>query len=71
MTNIDFKQLREDLGMKQAEFGRLFGFTAPQVRVTEIETGRIKVSAQVEMLCRYIRKFGILPEMLTEEEKTD
>jgi hypothetical protein len=55
--------------MKQSDFGRLFGFSAPQVRVTEIETGKVKVSAQVAMLCRYIQTFGILPDMQENEEK--
>jgi DNA-binding transcriptional regulator YiaG len=50
-----FKSLRERMGLNQFVFGRLFGFSEPQKRVSEIELGKKKVSNQVRMIARYLR----------------
>lgn len=50
-----FKALRERMGLNQADFGKLFGFSRPQQRVSEIERGEKKVSNQVRQIARYLR----------------
>ena len=36
--------VRKDLDLKPAEFGRLIGFKHPAVRISEIENNRVKLS---------------------------
>ena len=66
MSAGDIKALRERLGLTQAQFGTALGFTtAPQVRVSELERGKVEASPMVTRLCAYIERYGVLPETAT------
>lgn len=39
MTGPELKEIRKSLGMGQEEFGKLFGYHQPQVRISEFERG--------------------------------
>ena len=61
MSAQDIKALRERLGLTQAQFGTALGFTtAPQVRVSELERGKVEPSPMVTRLCLYIAQYGVL-----------
>ena len=62
MTNAEFKAIRSKLKLSQKEFGSALGFVDPQGQVSRIETGKVGVSKQVEIICLYIQRYGILPE---------
>lgn len=51
MTSTDFKTLRLKMGKSQAQWGMMMGFSAPQQRVSEIETGKVAVSGQIATIC--------------------
>jgi len=59
-----FKSLRNALGIGQQLFGEALGFgvLGSRNRISEIERGDAPISRHVAMLCRYIEKFGLLPE---------
>ena len=66
MNRREFKAIRQDLNLSQQQFGMILGFGEPgaKMRVSEIERGDIPISRHVEVLCRYIERFGILDEDL-------
>jgi len=51
MTPQEFRTIRKNLGLTQAELARWLGY-AHAVRVTEIETGRMGISHVLERLMR-------------------
>ena len=70
MTKEEFKALREGLGLSQQEFGAALGFgeNGANVRISEIERGDASVSRHVEIICRYMARFGLLDEQKKREK---
>lgn len=49
-------KIRLRMKMNQSEFGALLGYHQPQIRISEIETGRKRVPKRIEMVCGEIKK---------------
>lgn len=62
MTNKEFSAIRRKLKLTQQAFGHALGFVDPQGQVSRIEIGKVAVSNQVEIIVRYMEKYGVLPE---------
>jgi DNA-binding transcriptional regulator YiaG len=62
MSGAEIKELREKLGMTAKEFGVAVGFSerSAQIRIYEYEGEKTPVSRPVELLCKYIKKYGVL-----------
>lgn len=62
MKGKELKEIRLKLGLTQEKFGELLGY-APEsatVRVSELENERIRITATIERLATYIKKFGLI-----------
>ena len=70
MNKEEFKALREGLGLSQQEFGVALGFgdSGANVRVSEIERGDSPISRHVEIICRYMARFGPLGDQKKREK---
>ena len=65
MSGQELKAIRLNLNMTQEEFGKLLGY-APEsatVRVSELENERIRITATIDRLARYIEKWGVLKQL--------
>lgn len=65
MNGQELKAIRLNLNMTQEEFGKLLGY-APEsatVRVSELENERIRITATIDRLARYIEKWGVLKQL--------
>lgn len=65
MTGQELKEIRLKLNMTQETFGTLLGY-APEsatVRVSELENERIRITATIDRLARYIEKWGVLKQL--------
>lgn len=51
---MDYKKLRQTLELTQAQFGRLLGYINPQIRVSELESGRQHGSPQVQAFVAFL-----------------
>ena len=51
---MNYKKLRQLLGLSPSEFGRLLGFGSPQVRVSELENGKKNGSPQLQRFCTFL-----------------
>ncbi|MBD1210706.1 MAG: helix-turn-helix domain-containing protein [Ignavibacteria bacterium] len=60
------REIRKKMGLTQIQFGRLLGFLNPNTMISNMENGKAPVTSQTERLCRYIEKYGILPEYVKE-----
>jgi len=61
MNAAELRAVRGKLRMTQAAFGAALGYTsAPQVRVSELERAVVPISRPVEIICRYLEKYGAL-----------
>ncbi len=69
ITAEHFKYMRIKLHMNQAEFGELFGFQAPQKRVSEIETGQVNISSQVAVICVLLAENALLEKKLKKYQR--
>lgn len=62
-SNVSLKQrfidLRTKLGKSRSEFGRLLKYSNPYQRVWEIETGKRKISPQIELILNLIESNAI------------
>lgn len=56
MTGDELKQIREMLGMKQKDFGALFGYHQAQIRISEFERGVRPIPKRIEAGCAYIKE---------------
>lgn len=54
MQATDLKKLRIDMGLNQADFGQIFGFANPQIRISKIESGNENISGQVEAIYKLL-----------------
>lgn len=65
MTGKELKAIRLNLNMTQEEFGKLLGYApdSATVRVSELENDRIRITATIERLARYIEKWGVLRQL--------
>jgi len=55
------KSIRIENKKTQKEFGKLLGFgSASQIRVSELENGKVPISKQVEIILKYLSKYGAL-----------
>jgi DNA-binding transcriptional regulator YiaG len=64
MQATDIKNLRTEMGLNQSDFGALFGFANPQIRISKIESGNENISGQVEAMCRILRENNELKKKL-------
>lgn len=64
MQASDLKKLREEMGLTQTSFGVLFGFANPQIRISKLESGREKISGQVEAIYNLLRENKELKDKL-------
>lgn len=62
MSGEELKELREKLGMTAKEFGVAVGFSerSAQIRIYEYEGDKAPISRPVELLCKYIKRYGVL-----------
>lgn len=56
MKGEELKEIRLKLGMSQEDFGKLFGYHQPQVRVSEFEHNRRPIPLRVIDAVGYIRE---------------
>lgn len=65
MTGQELKEIRLNLNMTQEEFGKLLGYApdSATVRVSELENERIRITATIDRLARYIEKWGVLRQL--------
>lgn len=64
MTPNQLKKLRIKLGLTQEQFGTALGYSTPKIRVSELENGKTPITKQVEIICKYIEKFGLIKQHL-------
>jgi len=66
------KQFRTELGLREAEFGKLFGFgSAAAIRVSEIENGKQPISRQVTKiysLLMFLHEQNLVSAFMKENE---
>ncbi len=60
------REIRKKLGLTQIQFGKLLGFSNPNTMISNMENEKAPVTSQTERLCRYVEKYGILPEYVRE-----
>lgn len=60
MTNDEFRRIREELGLTQAQLARVLGYGA-NVRISEFETERREIPLHVAMLMEAF-KAGYRPD---------
>jgi transcriptional regulator with XRE-family HTH domain len=56
------RDIRLNLNLTQSDFGKLLGY-APEsanIRVSELENGKVRITHTIEILLRYIEKYGVL-----------
>lgn len=70
MTPEELRELRKSFELTQVEFGRLLGFKSPNKTISNMETGDSPITPQTRHLCLYIKKYGILPELVKELKKS-
>ncbi|MBC3784945.1 helix-turn-helix transcriptional regulator [Spirosoma utsteinense] len=56
MESTEIKELRLLLGISQRAFGELLGYTEPQTRVSNIETGKQTPSNQTVAACKLLKE---------------
>jgi transcriptional regulator with XRE-family HTH domain len=56
MKGPELKQIREEMKMSQATFGKLLGYHQAQVRISEFERGVRIIPARVVEACGYMKK---------------
>lgn len=64
MQAADVKNLRQEMGLNQTDFGKLFGFANPQIRISKIESGSENISGQVEAMCQMLQENNELKKKL-------
>lgn len=52
----DVLRIRLRMRLNQTQFGLELGYKHPQIRISEIETGRKPVPVRVKMICQEIQK---------------
>lgn len=52
------------MGLNQTDFGKLFGFANPQIRISKIESGSENISGQVEAMCQMLQENNELKKKL-------
>lgn len=55
-TIKDLLRTRLRMKLNQTEFGAKLGYRHPQIRISELETGRKRIPARVEMICMEINR---------------
>jgi transcriptional regulator with XRE-family HTH domain len=66
MEGTEMRELRKKLGLTQIQFGRLLGFANPNTMVSNMENNKAIITSQTERLCKYVERYGVLPEYVKE-----
>ena len=56
MTAKELKDLRKKLNLTQHDFGLMLGFSQPQIRISELERGTMKISERIKLKCDEIKR---------------
>ena len=62
MTGKQIKEIRLKYNLTQSAFGSLLGYAdgSAKVRISELENGKVRITATIEALASYIDKFGVI-----------
>lgn len=67
MTGKQIKEIRLKYNLTQTDFGNLLGYAdgSAKVRISELENGKIRITATIERLALYIDEYGPMKHALS------